>query len=88
MRQKIKAFDSVQLMRRLRDQMSEEMAPMSPQERILYIQQKAAASPLLTLFSHRTRPGVGHPGAAPPEKPGSRPELAGAETTADTEAAR
>ena len=53
MNQKIKEFDSVQLMRRLRDQMSEEMAQMSPQERIQYIQRKAAASPLWDLFSHK-----------------------------------
>lgn len=53
MNQKIKEFDSVQLMRRLRNQMSEEMAQMSPQERILYIQRKAAASPLWALFSHK-----------------------------------
>jgi len=54
---KIKEFDSVQLMRRLSDQLSEEMAQMSPQERILYIQRKAAASPLLALFSHKIRTG-------------------------------
>lgn len=57
MSQKVKEFDSVQLMRRLRDQMSEEMAQMSPEERIVYIQQKAAASPLPALFSHRIRTG-------------------------------
>lgn len=57
MNQKIKEFDSVQLMRRLRDQLSEEMAQMSPQERTRYIQRKAAASPLLDLFSHKTRTG-------------------------------
>jgi hypothetical protein len=57
MNQKIKEFDSVRLMRRLRDQMSEDMAQMSPQERILYIQRKAAASPLSTLFNHKTRTG-------------------------------
>lgn len=54
---RIKEFDSVQLMRRLRDQMSEEMAQMSPQERIRYIQRKAAASPLSALFSRKTRNG-------------------------------
>ena len=53
MNQKIKEFDSAQLMRRLHDQMSEEMAQMSPQERILYIQRKAAASPLFSLFSDK-----------------------------------
>ena len=59
MNQKAKKFDAVQLMRRLRDQLSAEMASMSPQERILYIQRKAAASPLLDLFSHshKTRTG-------------------------------
>ena len=57
MNQKIKKFDSVQLMRRLRDQMSEEMAQMSPQERIIYIRRKAAASPLSVLFSNKTRTG-------------------------------
>lgn len=55
MNQKVKKFDSVQLMRRLRDQMSEEMAPMSSQEQILYIQRKAAASPLLAFLSDNTR---------------------------------
>ena len=55
MNQKVKEFDSVQLMRRLRDQLSEEMAQMSPQERILYIRRKAAASPLSAIFSHQTR---------------------------------
>jgi len=54
MNQKIKKFDSVQLMRKLRDQLSEEMAQMSPEERIHYIQRKAAASPLLALFSHKS----------------------------------
>lgn len=54
MNHKVKEFDSVQLMRRLRDQMSEEMAQMSSRERILYIQRKAAESPLLALFSHKT----------------------------------
>jgi len=57
MNQKVKEFDSVQLMRRLRDQLSDEMAPMSSQERILYIQRKAAASPLSELFSHKTQTG-------------------------------
>jgi hypothetical protein len=57
MNQKIKEFDSVRLMRRLRDKMSEDMAQMSPQERILYIQRKAAASPLSTLFNHKARAG-------------------------------
>ncbi|HKH46141.1 MAG TPA: hypothetical protein VKM72_15880 [Thermoanaerobaculia bacterium] len=62
MNQKIKEFDSVQLMRQLRDHLSEEMAQMSPQERILYIQRKAAASPLLALFSHQTKTGEAKPG--------------------------
>lgn len=57
MNRKVKEFDSVQLMRKLRDQLSEEMAQMSAPERILYIRQKAAASPLLALFSHKTRTG-------------------------------
>lgn len=57
MNQKIKKFDPVQLMKRLRDQLSEEMAQMSSQDRILYIQRKAAASPLLALFSHKNRTG-------------------------------
>jgi hypothetical protein len=55
MKQKTKKFDSVQLMRRLRDHLSEEMAQMSPHERILYIQKKAEASPLSALFSHQIR---------------------------------
>jgi hypothetical protein len=53
MNQKIKEFDSVQLMRRLRDQMSEDMEQMSPRERILYIHRRAAASPLWDHFGHK-----------------------------------
>ena len=55
MDQKAKQFDSVQLMRNLRDHMSEEMAQMSPQERILYIQRRAASSPLSALFGHQVQ---------------------------------
>jgi hypothetical protein len=55
MNQKVKKFDSVQLMRQLRDQLSEEMAQMSPKERILFIQRKAAASPLAGLFGNKPR---------------------------------
>lgn len=55
MNQKVKEFDSVRLMRRLRDHLSEEMAQMSPEERILYIRRKAAASPLSALFNHQIR---------------------------------
>ncbi len=51
----MKEFDSVQLMRTLRAQLSEEMEKMSPQERIHYIQRKAAASPLSALFRHEIR---------------------------------
>lgn len=61
MNQKTKEFDSVQLMRKLRDQMSEEMAPMSPEERIIYIRRKAAENPLNTLFSRTTRTGKAEP---------------------------
>lgn len=66
MSQKMKEFDAVQLMRRLRDQLSAEMVAMSPQERILYIQKKAAASPLTAYFSRKTR-AASHEHAIRPE---------------------
>lgn len=40
---KTKTFDSVKLMRELRDKLSEDMARMAPEERIRFIQQRAAA---------------------------------------------
>jgi hypothetical protein len=55
MNPKTKTFDSVEMMRRLRDQLSAEMAAMSPEEQILYVQKKAAASPLAALFVSRGR---------------------------------
>ena len=55
MNQRVKEFDSVELMRRLRDQLSEEMAQMSPQERIEYIRHRAAASPLAARFGRQLR---------------------------------
>jgi hypothetical protein len=58
---KIKEFDAVQLMRKLRDQMSEEMAPLSPEERIIYIRRKTEENPLYTLFSQKTRTGKAEP---------------------------
>ena len=42
-----KTFDSVKLMRELRDKLSEEMAKMAPEERIRHIRDKAAASALV-----------------------------------------
>ncbi len=40
---KTKTFDAVKLMRELRDKLSEDMARMAPEERIRFIQQRAAA---------------------------------------------
>lgn len=39
-----KTFDSVKLMRELRTKISMEMEPMTPKERIRYIQDKAAST--------------------------------------------
>lgn len=41
-----KAFDSVALMRELRDRLSQEMAEMTPAERIRHIHEKAGATAL------------------------------------------
>ena len=41
-----KTFDSVKLMRELRDQISQEMEPLTAGERIRYIQAKAASTSL------------------------------------------
>ncbi|MFQ5474025.1 MAG: hypothetical protein ACE5FA_14235 [Dehalococcoidia bacterium] len=38
-----KTFDAVKLMRELRDKLSEDMARMAPEDRIRFIQQRAAA---------------------------------------------
>jgi hypothetical protein len=38
-----KTFDSVKLMRDLRDKLSQEMAQMTPEERIRFIRNKAAS---------------------------------------------
>ena len=43
---KTKTFDAVKLMRELRDKLSEEMARMTPEKRIRFIQQRAAAMSL------------------------------------------
>ena len=40
---KTKTFDAAKLMRELRDKLSEDMARMTPDERIRFIQQRAAA---------------------------------------------
>lgn len=41
-----KTFDAVKLMRDLRDKLSQEMEGMTPEERVLYIQAKAATTAL------------------------------------------
>ncbi|MBI4879746.1 MAG: hypothetical protein HY812_08825 [Planctomycetes bacterium] len=41
-----KTFDSVKLMRELRDQLGREMEHMTPDERLRYIREKAAATVL------------------------------------------
>jgi len=42
-----KTFDAVKLMRELRDTLSQEMERMTPEERVGYISEKAAASGLV-----------------------------------------
>ena len=41
-----KTFDAVKLMRELRDKLSQEMANMTPEERVRYIREKAASTAL------------------------------------------
>ena len=41
-----KTFDSVKLMRELRDKLSQEMEQMTPDERIRYVRDKAASTRL------------------------------------------
>lgn len=50
-----KTFDSVAMMRELRERLSQEMAGMSSVERIHHIHEKAAATSLGARF--QTRPG-------------------------------
>ena len=42
----MKTFDAVKLMRGLRDKLSQEMEGMTPEERVGYIQDKAASTAL------------------------------------------
>ncbi len=41
-----KTFDAVKLMRELRDKLSQEMEGMTPQERVLYVRNKATSTAL------------------------------------------
>jgi hypothetical protein len=41
-----KTFDSVKLMRELRDALSRDMEHMAPEERVRYIRSRAASTPL------------------------------------------
>lgn len=43
---KVKTFDAVKLMRELRNKLSEDMEDMTSEERVRYIQNKAASTPL------------------------------------------
>lgn len=43
---KTKTFDSVKLMRELRDKLSQEMEQMTPEERVRYIRRRAASTAL------------------------------------------
>ncbi len=43
---KVKTFDAVKLMRELRNKLSEDMEDMTSEERVRYIQDKAATTPL------------------------------------------
>lgn len=49
-----KTFDAVEMMRELRDALSQDMVEMSSEERIRYIREKAAATPLTALFENVT----------------------------------
>lgn len=46
-----KTFDAVKLMRELRDRLSQEMEPMTPEERVRYIWEKAASTGLAKKFA-------------------------------------
>lgn len=48
---KTKTFDAVKLMRHLRDKISQEMAQMTPEERVRYISEKAASTRLATVLA-------------------------------------
>lgn len=52
---KTKTFNSVKLMRKLRDQMSDEMAGMSPEERLRFIRERAARSPFVARLARVQR---------------------------------
>jgi len=59
---KVKTFDAVKLMRDLRDKLSEDMEGMTSKERVRYIQNKAAITPLGRTMVQGTRK-TAQPGA-------------------------
>ena len=61
-----KKFDAVKLMRKLRDQLSQEMEEMTPSERLRFIRDRAGASDLgKRLTKEENRP-------APPDEAANR----------------
>lgn len=64
---KVKTFDAVRLMRELRDKLSQEMENMTPGERVHYIQDKAAMTPLgraMLQGTHKTTQQIAEHGRA------------------------
>jgi len=59
-----KTFDAVKLMRELRDKLSQEMEQMTPEERIRYIQERAASTGLAKKLAKEERDGAQHADAA------------------------
>lgn len=52
-----KTFDAVKMMRELRDKLSEELMGMSAEERIRYIREQAATTPLGKRLTHKAVQG-------------------------------
>ena len=65
-----KTFDSVAMMRELRDRLSQEMAEMTPVERLRYVRKMAAATPL----GDRLQQQAGESAPVPPSQSATTPQ--------------
>lgn len=65
-----KSFDSVAMMRELRDSLSQEMAGMTPAERICHVRKMAAATPLGARLQQR----AGEAAPLPPTRNATTPQ--------------
>jgi len=59
-----KTFDAVELMRQLRDKLSNAMERLTPEERVRYIRDRAASTNLWPVVTENEGSSAGHDGPA------------------------